>query len=78
MGKIVPFKTASNIADELSPNEVLEYSKDQFKEILILGYDLEGYLDIRSSSNLSHSDISWLIDLFKQKLLNGDFMGDDE
>lgn len=73
MGKIVPFKTTTNAADELTPNEVLEEAKDNFKEILILGYDIDGYLDTRSSSNLSHSDVAWLIDTFKHKLLNGDF-----
>lgn len=56
-----------------NPDKVLEKASGVFHDILLLGYTKEGSLEARASLNLQHKDILWIIELFKQKLLNGDY-----
>ena len=60
-------KTAAN------PDTVLEKALGQLESVLVIGYDKNGHLDVRASTNLQHKDILWLIELFKTKMLNGDY-----
>ena len=62
-------KDAAKIADN-----VLEQAMGQYGSLLILGYDHEGQMDVRASLDLSDGgDILWLLEVFKSKLLNGDY-----
>ena len=60
-------KTAAN------PDTVLEKAIGQLESVLVIGYDKNGHLDVRASMNIQHKDILWLIELFKTKMLNGDY-----
>ena len=60
-------KTAAN------PDTVLEKAIGQLESVLVIGYDKNGHIDVRASMNLQHKDILWLIELFKTKMLNGDY-----
>lgn len=60
------------------PDNVLEQSIGQFSEVLIIGWDKDGNFDARATLGLSDGgDVNWLIDVFKHKLLSGDFAGDE-
>lgn len=62
-------KNAAKISDN-----VLEQAMGQYGSLLILGYDHEGQMDVRASLDLSDGgDILWLLEVFKSKLLNGDY-----
>lgn len=70
MGKIIEFQHPDR---GVPPNQVLEQAVDKYENLVIIGNDFEGVLDVRASSNMTHSDVLWLIEMFKQKLLNGDY-----
>lgn len=70
MMKVVSIKKVAQ-----DPNIVLEKSIDQYESVLVLGYNHEGQLDVRSSLNLSHENTLWLIKMFERNLLNGDYHG---
>lgn len=59
------------------PDNVLEQAVGCYESVLIIGWDVDGFLDIRSSTNLNTSDILYLVDKFKHKLLNGDYVTED-
>ncbi len=70
MGDIVKFnkeKTAE------FPDHVLEESKGNYKSVFVIGWDNDGILDVRSTTNLDQKEILWMIEVFKNKLLNGDY-----
>lgn len=52
-----------------NPDNVLEQAKGQYECLFIVGYNQEGELDARSSTNLSRERILWLIEQFKNDLL---------
>jgi len=56
-----------------NPDAVLEQAAGAYESVLILGYDKNGVLEVRSSTNLDHAGLNWLIDTFKRKMLNGDY-----
>lgn len=57
------------------PDEVLEAAKGKYESVFILGYSREdGELDVRSSLDLDHKDLIWMVSLFQSKLLNGDYV----
>ena len=62
----------------IDPNAVLEQAIGEYESLIIIGYDTEGAMDISARLNLKASDINWLIDSFKQKLVNGDDSEDDK
>lgn len=56
---------------------VLEQSLGNFSEVLIIGWDKDGFLDARATLGLKDGgDILWLIESFKAKLMNGDYTGE--
>lgn len=62
-----------------SADNVLEQSIGEFDQVLIIGWDKDGFLDARATIGLSDGgDMLWLIEAFKTKLMNGDYMGDEE
>lgn len=56
-----------------NPDVVLDRAIGQFSEVFILGYDENGILDARSSTNWDTKSILFAIECFKAKLLNGDY-----
>lgn len=73
--KVVKFYPAD--AAKLSDN-VLEQAIGQFDELLILGWGKDGFLDARATLGLRDGgDMLWLIEAFKTKLMNGDYMAPD-
>ena len=51
-------------------NDVLEYSKDRYSEVIVVGYDKDGNLNV-SSTNMSYARINWALDVLKNALVNG-------
>lgn len=54
---------------------VLEQAIGMYDQLLILGWDKEGNLDIRATTDMSTQSSLWTVEAFKTKLLNGDFSG---
>lgn len=64
-----------NAAD--NPDNVLEQAVGEYESVLILGWNRDGNLDVRSSSNLvDGGDLLWLVEKFKFNLLAGDYSGE--
>lgn len=57
---------------------VLEQSLGNFSEVLVIGWDKEGFLDARATLGLKNGDLLWLIESFKAKLMAGDYTGEAE
>ena len=61
------------------PDNVIEQAMGQYKSVLIIGWDNDDKFDARATLDLKEGgDVLWLMEIFKFKMLNGDFMGDDE
>lgn len=69
----VEFKTGEV---SLDANTVLEKAKDNYTSVLVVGWDKEGVLDVRSTNNLDQKDCLYLSQMFSNKLLNGDYAPD--
>lgn len=70
MVKVVDIKPR-NPADD--PDTVLERAKGQYQNVVVIGYGLDGELDVRGDTKTSHESILFMVELFKHKLLNGDY-----
>ena len=66
----VEFKTREI---SLSADDVLEKAKDNYGSVIVIGWDKEGFLDVRSTNNLDQKDCLWLVKMFSHKLLSGDY-----
>lgn len=75
MGEIVKFYPVNAALD---PDNVFEQAMGQYKSVFIVGYNKEGEFDPRASLNLTQKDILWLIEMFKTKMLNGDYYPEEE
>lgn len=71
MSNVIGIKGAAQ-----DPDHVLEKSKGEYKSVLVIGWDQEGILEIRSSLNLQGMECLWMVEKFKLKLLNGDYAED--
>lgn len=71
MGEVIDMNPASN------PDTVLKEARGAFKEVLILGYNYEGYMEVRASAGMApKAELLMLIENFKHALMNG--MYDDD
>ena len=70
--KVVKFY-AANAAE--NPDNVLEQAMGRYSHVFVLGWlKDDGPLDARASMNLKDGgDLLWLLEMFKLKLLNGDY-----
>lgn len=59
-----------------SADHILENAKGVYKEVLILGWDKEHCLDVRSTTQMRATDLLFIVEKFKTKLLNGDYSED--
>ena len=57
----------------LDADTVLDKAKDNYASVVVVGWDKEGFLDVRSTNNLDQKDILWLITMFEHKIMNGDY-----
>ena len=57
-----------------SPDNVLRQAIGELESVVMIGWDKNGGIDVRASTNLSNSDVLWLIEHFKMQLLNGDYL----
>jgi hypothetical protein len=70
---------ANNVVKLYPPNaafiadNVLEQAIGQYQDVLVLGWDVEGNLDPRATLSLKNRDLLWIIEVFKMKLLRGDY-----
>lgn len=70
MTNIVKFY--SNTA-AIDPNNVLEQAVDCYESVIVLGWNKDGLLDLRASTNIDHKEVNWLMCIAQQKLLSGDY-----
>ena len=66
--KVVKLYTREAAKD---PDAVLEQAIGQYSDVLILGWDKEGFLDPRATLGLKSKDLLWLMEIFKFNLLSG-------
>jgi hypothetical protein len=59
------------------PDNVLEQAIGVYDEVLIIGWDKDGELDARADLTMTAREINWIMDVFKSKLLNGDYSDDE-
>jgi|GEM_PF-1789346 len=56
------------------PDNVLAQAMGRYKSVLIIGWDNDGDFDARATLDLKDGcGALWLVELFKFKLLNGEF-----
>lgn len=60
-----------------SADSVLEQARGQYSEVLLIGWNKDDAFDPRATLGLTNRDCLWLTELFKFKLLSGDFMPDE-
>jgi len=65
--------TVREIHQAKKPDNVLEMAKGTYDSLFIIGYDTNGNLDARGTTNINNAEVLLLIELFKAKLLNGDY-----
>ena len=60
---VIPFRTARN------PDDVLEQALGVYQNVVVIGWDHDGGLDARASTNTTRENILWLIETFKRDQL---------
>ena len=60
-----------------NPDVVLEKATGQCESVVVIGYDNEGILDVRASTNQDAKSILFMMEQFKNKLLNGDYKDEE-
>jgi hypothetical protein len=72
MGDIVELNPSQH------PDTVLKMCQGVFKEVLILGYNTDGYMEVRASAGMApKAELLMLVENFKHALMNG-LYDDDE
>lgn len=67
VAKFYPKDAAKN------PDAVLEQAFGKYESVFIVGWDKNGIMDMRASTNMQAKDVLWLIETFKHKLISGDY-----
>ena len=62
---------------QASANEILDICKDQYTDLLVVGWDEDDNLSARASSALDNKDLLYIVELFKVALLNANVAGLD-
>ena len=68
MGEVVELGCWTTL--EVPPDKVLKAAVDHLSNVLVIGYDTEGN-EYFASSMTNRSEILWLVERFKQQLLDG-------
>jgi hypothetical protein len=61
-----------------SPDHLLEKAKGVYSSVLVLGWDKDDELNVRSTSTLRCCDLLFLIEQFKHNMLNGDYSDEQD
>ena len=56
-----------------NPDYVLEQAVGKFRDCLVLGYDKDGFMDIRASLGLTKAELLLLREVFKHNLVAGNY-----
>ena len=71
MAEVIKFYPA-NAAE--NADNVLEQAIDAYKDVILIGWNKDGELEIRSTLGIKDGPQAlWLIEVFKQKLVAGDY-----
>ena len=57
---------------ELTADEVLDKAKGELTEAVVIGYDANGELDVRST-NMTAGSVAFMCQVFLKRLYNGDY-----
>lgn len=57
----------------LSPDVVLEHAAGVYDEVLVIGYNKDGELDVRASLNFDMKSIFFALEAFKHQVLSGEY-----
>ena len=57
----------------LNPDVVLEQSAGVYEEVLVIGYNKDGALDVRASLNFDMKSIFFALEAFKHQVLSGEY-----
>ena len=56
-----------------SPDAVLEQAVGVYDQVFVIGYNKEGDLDVRGTSNFTMKEVFFALDAFKFMVLNGEY-----
>lgn len=73
MAEVVKFYPANAAKN---PDAVLEQAIGTYDQVFIIGYNKSDILDVRASLNFKMKDILFAIEVFRHKLLSGDYTND--
>jgi len=65
------------VPDKASADDIFEDSQGEFKEVLIIGWDKNNIMKVKSSSTLDIKDIVYMMEVFKQALLSAGYSTDE-
>ena len=68
---VIKFFTATN------PDHILEQAVGDYGDVVVIGYDKEGHLDVRANIGFKAADILFCVEQFKCKLLAGDYFEEE-
>lgn len=71
MGKVI------NLNPALTPDEVLKESAGEYKDVLVIGYNKDGVLDVRCNYGVTGERALFMLEQFKHKLMRGDYQHDE-
>ena len=57
----------------LAPDVVLEHAAGVYDEVLVIGYNKAGELEVRASLNFDMKSIFFALEAFKHQVLNGEY-----
>lgn len=72
MSKVVKFYPANAAKN---PDAVLEQAVGVYDQVFVIGYDKDGFLEVRSSLNFEMRDIFFAMEAFRHKVLSGEYGG---
>ena len=57
----------------LTPDKVLNKAVGKYQDVLLIGWNVDGPLDWRTSKDFNVADLNFCLDRLKAKLLDGDY-----
>lgn len=60
-----------------SVEQILEDAKNEFKDVVLIGYDKDGRLSFITGGDLTWSDVSFMMSVFLQRLHSGEYTDPD-
>lgn len=60
-----------------NPDAILEEAAGAYETVLLIGWNKDGTFDARGSTG-DGPELLWLLEVFKAKLMDGEFMGEEQ